>query len=430
MMETESRELILREEDFTALLAEVSKTFGGWVLYLRDHPQGFEVPADVAQLVQSAHALEVFIDDFGGRHNRTFVTVGELVASTRGLAVIKSAALHLTHRLSSHQTGMETAELEGDLARANTFLSDSLSELFKALCNEAQTLGLSWTMANVHSSSGEAQRRQLPRNLDIEESVREEQHIAEIAGRFMQILEASRNLKLRHIRPAEELPEYVADFATEERCRWYESGVHNIQSMYDTYVLRTTLERQHPWLLTLRGHASVALYLLEMSTELVHFYQRHENDIRHEPTAEAIAGAVSKDGVLDLAVNVCLRQAYLFVEGAADVTSRILETFVSTDRTRLEMPEGITLHARPLALVVQIARHYGTPLEITLNGESCSGNSLMSLIMLGGKHPRPEFVEVRGDSRVVHDLTLLFAARLGEDGQELPEQLGYLRVQK
>ena len=80
-----------------------------------------------------------------------------------------------------------------------------------------------------------------------------------------------------------------------------------------------------------------------------------------------------------------------------------------------------------VALIVQVARHYGTPIEISFDGESCSANSLMSLILLGGKHPRPERIEASGDARALHDLQLLFEAGLGEGG-DLPPALAYLRI--
>jgi phosphotransferase system HPr (HPr) family protein len=94
----------------------------------------------------------------------------------------------------------------------------------------------------------------------------------------------------------------------------------------------------------------------------------------------------------------------------------------------LSMPDGVTLHARPLALIVQVARHYGTPLEIAFDGEKCSANSLMALILVGGRHPRPKEIRITGDARALHDLELLFGSGLGETGRVLPAELDYLKV--
>lgn len=427
MMDTPSRDVVFREEDFAPLLRATSRSLGGWVLRLLEEPEQLAHSNACWRFAEEAHRVETFLDDFGGRQNRTFVTFGELLASTRGLFAVKTTGLHLRERLERYELVGDVALLDRELTDADRLLAEMIQAILAALNRESINLALNWSIGVLEVNKEAEQRLLLPRNIEFKDSVDEAQHIAEIAGRFLKVLETSRGLDLDRIRGREDLPSYVSDFATEERCRWYESAVHNIQSMYDTYVAKTALEEEHTWLRTLRGHASVSLHLLEMATGLVHFYQRHENDIRHEPAVMAVSAVVSKGDVLDLAVNTCLRQAYLMVEAASSVADRILETFVHRSTAELELPEGMTLHARPLALIVQVARHYGTPLEISLDGESCSGNSLMGLIMLGGKHPRPTSIQARGDKAMLDDLRRLFEAGLGEDGAPLPEELGYLR---
>ncbi len=427
MMETHSRNVVLHEEDFAPLLRATTRSLGGWVLGLLQDPSLLAASKASWRFAEEAHRVESFLDDFGGRQNRTFVTFGELLASTRGLFIVKTTGLHLLERLNRYGLDMDVAELESDLRKGDARLAKAAQSMLAALSREAETLSLGWSASLVETDLEPEQRMLLPRNIEFEDSVDEKQHIAEIAGRFLKVLETSRGLDLGKVRDREALPTYVAEYATEERCRWYESAVHNIQSMYDTYVAKTALEHHHSWLRSLRGHASVSLHLLEMATGLMHFYQRHENDIRHEPAVMAVSAVVAKHEVLDLAVNTCLRHAYLTVEGASSLADKILETFVDRSEVVLVLPKGMTLHARPLALIAQIARHYGTPLEITLDGESCSGNSLMGLIMLGGKHPRPATVSARGDAVMLEDLEQLFSAGLGENEKPLPDSLSYLR---
>ncbi len=422
-----ARDVILREEDFVPLLETASQAFGTLVATVSADPTVLAQPGAVTRLGDAADALETFVDDHGARENATFVTFGELVASTRGICRVRSVCLYLLSRLPRYQLGGDTSELQADLEQADGVLDDALVALCGGLVDAAASLGLTWSAGDVESGPSVEVRRQLPRNLDTDEAIGERQRIAELASRFQAILKASRQLDLGGRRPAEALATYVAEHATEERCRWYESAVHNIQSMYDTYVLLTAVEEENPWMRNLRGHVSVARHLLEMATGLVHFYERHENDIRHQGAKLEISRLVSKDGVLDVAVNTCLRQAYLAVEGCSEIADAILQKFSGQQQVSLRMPDGVSLHARPLALIVQIARHHRTPLELSLNGEPCSALSLMGLIMLAGKHPRPDTVEARGDSRALSDLSLLFEHGLGEQG-DLPEQLRYLRT--
>jgi phosphotransferase system HPr-like phosphotransfer protein len=429
MTQTRSRDVVIREEEVKALLGGATRDFGGLVAAGARQPELLAKPSFVAVMSQSAHALETWLDDFGARQNRTFVTLGEMVASVRGLSAVRLTALHLGRRLPLYHALVDPKPLEADVRRTGEVLDSALGSLMQALQQEAGRHALAWEAAEFEEDDDLLiQRRLLPRNLDEEESVDERQRIAEIGTRFLKVLQTSRSLDLGFTRPREALPEFVATKATEERCRWYESTVHSIQSMYDTYVLHTSVERDHPWLRSLRGHASVALHLLEMATALVHFYERHENDVRHEPARQAISSVVSKTDILDLAVNVCLRHAYLYVESASATANQILRTFVRQATTTLAMPPNVTLHARPLALMVQVARHYGTPMEIALDGEMCSAGSLMSLILVGGRHPRPKEIRVTGDARALQDLELLFAAGLGETGAPLPAELEYLKT--
>jgi len=430
MTQTRSRDVVIREDEVKALLGGAAAELGGHVAIALEQPELLATPTFVAALAMAAHRVETWLDDYDARHNRTFVTLGEMVASVRGLAAVRGVSLHVTRRLPLYQRLVDGQPLDADLTRAGALLDRGLLNLLGALRREALRLSLVWEPVPFEGDEEGLlrQRRLLPRNLDEEETVDERQHIAEIGARFLKVLQTSRSLDLGFTRPREALAEFVATKATEERCRWYESTVHSIQSMYDTYVLHTSVERDHPWLQALRGHASVALHLLEMATALVHFYERHENDVRHEPARQAISAVVSKEDILDIAVNVCLRHAYLYVEAASTTANQILRTFVRQASAPLVMPVGVTLHARPLALVVQVARHYGTPLEISLDGERCSASSLMSLILVGGRHPRPKEIRVSGDARALRDLELLFECGLGETGASFPPELDYLKT--
>jgi phosphotransferase system HPr (HPr) family protein len=175
----------------------------------------------------------------------------------------------------------------------------------------------------------------------------------------------------------------------------------------------------------LRGHTTVTYHLLVMATDMVHFYERHENDIRHEPARELIANVVPKSRILDVAVNIYLRYAYVFVEECSDLAARVLTTFVTQEEVELKLPAGLTLHARPLALIVQIARHHGSPIEVSIEGETCLASSLMSLIMLAGKYPDSAVMRAKGDAAAVSDLQALFKSGMGEVG-DLPSELAYL----
>lgn len=428
MTKTTPQRSILREEEFTPLLQEHSLEFGRRVRTVLDEPAALGQVSFVGHLSEHADAIEAMLDDHGARQNRAFATLRELAASLRGLSRVKALGMLLIARLPRYVTEHDNLDLVSALGTAHVTLDRAITALCETTLAEAERLGLSWEGGAGVPAGDLSPRRLLPRDVDADLADDERQHIAQLGARFLIVIQASRQLGLKDVKPVEALVEFVKERATEDRCRWYESAVHNIQSMYDTYVQGTALEQCEAWLQVLRGHASVSLQLLEMATGLVHFYERHENEIRHESARERVASLVGKEDILNAAVNVCLRQAYLYVESASGTVDRILSTFVAERAAELELPEGVVLHARPLALIVKIARHHGTPLEVTIEGESCSATSLMDLIMLGGAHPRPKTMSFRGDERTLADLRSLFSAGLGEFGTEMPPELEYLKL--
>jgi len=425
---TRPRDVILPEEDFALPLREESREFGAWAHALVDDARTVTHAGALTQIEKSANDLETFLDDHGARSNREYAPLRELVASVRGLSHAATIAVHLGHRVQRYRLQGDAEGLGRALEQARIMLAEALGRLGEALVAESERLGLEWRPGRGVPGAEVEQRRLLPRNLDEGDSDNEADRIVELATRFLKALEGSRPLGLAHERPRDELVGFVTTQATEERCRIWESNVHNIQSLYDTYVLNTSLEDEHGDLCVLRGHASVAFHLLEMATSLVHFYARHESDVRHQSLHEMVSSLVRTEDVLHVAVNICLRQAHLAIASAEDVAHRLLETFAAVQSRCLRLPDGMTLHARPLALIVKIARHHGTPLEIHIDGDSCSGDSLMGLIMMFGNHSNASEIEFRGNAALLDDLTRLFEAGLGESGEALPQELAYLKL--
>ena len=147
-MQSQSRDVILREEEYAVLLGEACAEFGQWVAAVAADRALLAMPGTMARLGETGGVLETFLDDHGARENRTFVVFGELVASVRGLATVLGTGLHLLHRLPRYKTQGGSAELESELSRALEGVTDGLFELCKGLVKEGAELGMSWTPAS------------------------------------------------------------------------------------------------------------------------------------------------------------------------------------------------------------------------------------------------------------------------------------------
>jgi phosphotransferase system HPr (HPr) family protein len=426
-----SLEEVIGEERFGPLLGEKAKTFFRLANYLRHVANGSWSKKVYGQISTDADDLESFLDDFGARNNRAYSTFAELIASVRNFGRVGHGLSHVLSRIPLYALSPENAESLSVQCRATlAFCDQAIRRLLDELCAEAARLGISIPSDRVQEENlrDRQLRRLLPHNADEADVQEEERRVAEVTSRVIEAVEVFERVGIRRIDDFDGLRRFVEAQCDEEKARKYESIVHSLQSKYDTFVKNTGTEARFPALPSLRGEISVALHLLEIVTDLVHFYERHENDIRNDLTRDLIARIVDKRRVLDCAVNFGLNTAAGFLLRARDRARELLPHFLRIREVRLCLPEGVRLHARPAALIVAVVNHYGTPVTMEIAGRTANARSIMQVMMLAGSAAGTETISFRGDERPLEDLKLLFDHRLGESGRHtLPAELGYLQ---
>lgn len=401
--------------------------------YLRAAPPSRWEKKAYANLSQEADELESFLDDFGARHNKRFASFTEFVASIRWFARAGHTLSHVEGRFSHYDIEVpdaERGEFSLDLARARAFCAKTLGDLFAALLGEAARVGCEVPGDGIDEGGipDEPARRLLPRNLDEGEIVEENQKVVEVASRYLKALDLFRGLDVRRSGDPMELRRFVENHCTEESARLYEATVHNLQSKYDTYLRASTIEARDPRLRKLRGHASVTLHLLSFVTDMIHFYERHETDIRSEGAREQIAALVDKVSVLEQVVHFGLFHALRFLGRGRPIAAEVLPHYSTMRTYHAVLPDGVYLHARPASLIVSVVNHYGTPVEMEIGGKRCNAGSILQVMILAGSNAGARRVAFHGDEKPLEDLRRLFELRLGEGGLEnLPPELSYLR---
>lgn len=387
------------------------------------------------QLCSEADALECYLDDHGARHNRTYHVCRELVASVRSFALAGFALGHLLGRVESYGTNLELypaeqADFSRSMARATAALQRNTLALLQGCREEVQRLGLALPDAGFPDNAygGEGLRRKLPRNLGEQVIEEEKQKVAEVVSRYLSVCALFDDLGVRRIEDQELREKFFRKSCSEEQARVYEASVHNLQSAYDTYVKGTAREAQDPRLPRLRGHISAAFHLLEAVTFLVHFIERHETAQRGDDAGRRIARHVRREDVRDLTLNDLFYWAWRFLDLGRPLAEEVLPNYTNVQELEVELGEDLTLHARPVSLIVHIVNRYGTPVEFEIDGATCNAGSIIELMIAVGSHPGVRRLRFRGDENPLRDIGLLFQGRLGEDGLELlPEALSYLR---
>ena len=431
---TGSREQVVPEDDFLPVVGRASMG----VLRLREKVfagSGTEWSRQfVSRLLKDVHALRSVLNDYEAQENRTFSYFVEIIAGIRGFATVIYILKHLKARFvaSPFNDNLPFAE-EFLVERTHTvgFCGDTLRRLFRELLTECEKIGIPLPPAEPIGREDAAVdrsiRKHLPHNLDEEEMGGEGEKIAQVATAFQRAVERYRMIEPGPLEGYHDLREYVLSRFDEEMARSLQSEVHAIQSKYDTYIQYTRSEAKDPDLKRLRSVISITLHLLEVTTHLVHFYERHENDIRSVRTKEQISEVVDKSAVLDRAVNYALRMAGRLMRQGSDICGRLIPRYTSIREVVFRIHDDVRLHIRPAAVIAAIVNHHGTPVRMRIGEKECDAGSVTEVIFLAGSNPESREVAFRGDERPLEDLRVLFEVGLYDDGhQDVKDRLGYL----
>jgi len=386
------------------------------------------------QLVSESEAVEAFLDDHGARRNRGYHELRELVASVRWLSSVGFSLRHLHGRVAGYRTALDrlpalATEFHAALDSGTDFVRASLCALLTAIVEEAQRLGVRIPTESFPEERFVTQhsRRLLPHNLGEEEIQEDQQKIAEVASKYLEVCHMLDGIRLPEQLDVDAREDWFRMRCTEERARVFEATVHNLQSAYDTYIKGTVLEAKDHRLPSLRGHASAAFHLLEGVTMLVHFVERHETQ-REGGWGARVSSLVDRAQARAITLDVLLSWASRFMELGRPLAEELLPSYTNVQELEVILPDDLILHARPASLIVGIVNHHGTPVEMELEGRVCNAGSILDLMVTVGSHPEARRFLFRGDEKPLQDVQRLFACGLGEGGLEaLPTELDYLR---
>lgn len=314
-------------------------------------------------LTEEVHKVETFLDDCGAANNRQFFYFRELIASIRWFNVAIFHAVHLFARLDSYALFLNPAETKGfysDLRKALDLYGAGLKNLAGELMEEAGRLNLRPKKVkpggNGHAF-GLIQKKVLPSDLGGSTITDEQERVIEILGKFLE--------------GCERLSVFVCelkslDQVSEEVLESYRSLFNQIQSLYDSYLRNTGIERRLADLKKVRGHVSVSLHLMEIGRALMHFYERHSDEIRKYPAATRIAHLVNKARVRANVRDFVLKNALMFATKGKEV-SRVVLTGLNADPDEYILETKVLLipsyreedfHIRPIMPITRIADKY------------------------------------------------------------------------
>jgi hypothetical protein len=335
-----------------------------------------------------AELAETFLDSCGARENRAWFFLRELVAAIRCFAKVAYLLCYFELRVSwKYDPDEETVEFRMISSQVREIFDAMLQRAFVKLEEEVGNLGI--TIPQSELTKEHFPHFVVPGHLYaelwVEESSKEDEAIVKIATSYLEIAEEYTSLGFSRIFSQQELLDSVPERVNEERLRIFEADVHNLQSVYDTFIQYTRMEANDHRLIRLREYVATALHLLEMATVLVHFHERHERNSRHAEIYARLQKITGTYQILDVMGNFALFYCTRFLEKGKLLSEETVLDYAQIQSKRIPVPIYRGFHVRPSTYIAKIARHYGVDIQMHLGDEVYDAGCVFDLFRANEK---------------------------------------------
>ena len=434
-MEPKSLIQIIPEHEFLKIIQEPFEFF---FMISNDFETIVEGNKDVSRkiysrLMQESEYLESVLDEHGARENKAWSFFSEYIACIRNLAIAAFYVKHILDRYPYYKL-KETQEIDKEFHltanRCLDFINKSILNLKSEVIRTGKDNGLTWV--DDKGSDDEffkvESNKRLPKNI-LDDDVKEErERVIDLCQKYRKIAKLLQDINIDKPDNSENFRILMASKLNEKIVRMYKEHIHSVQSEYDTYVKNTILEKEHGELANFRGYVSMPLHILEVVLWLCHFYERHEDDIRHGECKQRISRMVNKDELLEIIVNFGFHFSKYFLREGDKIAVGILERFNENIRAEVTIPHPLGFHARPSTYITLIARQHDGELHMLVDGDKYNAKSVMSLLQAGGiiADKGYETVQFVGSKKAIEDIKVLAQYNYCEEG-DFPRKLNYLR---
>lgn len=329
-----------------------------------------------------AKLTEVLLDSCGAKENRAWFFLRELAATIRCVSKVAYELRYLEIRVASFD-GLqdEIQDFQEVTANIRGIFDDLLQRTFDHFDHEAKSLGLSIPATGIQSKDFPPFQSpgKLYADMRDEEVWQSDEAIVKIATSYLEIAEEYTFLGFNQVFSHQELAGMVPERVNEERLRTFQASVHNLQAVYDTHIQYTTMEANDSRLLKLRGFISMALHLLDIATELVHFHERHEQYSRHASIYKRLQAIIGTYQILDVMGNYALFFCTKFLQNGKLLSEEAVMKYAQITSKRIPIPIYRGFHVRPSTYIAKIVRHYGSDVQMHLGNETYDAGCVFDL---------------------------------------------------
>jgi len=336
-------------------------------------------------LAQSTQLVEL-LDKYGAQNNRKWHPLRLLTSTVKRFADVSCELRHIQSVLPSYRLLPIGHDFIGATDEALVFCTGVILRTGSRMLREAGELSLEIPAdvdidTTVHEWSPPGV---LPQDRPARKAASVGQTVTALATAFLNVASECKPVYAAGMARPEQYPSFVPDPVSEEKLRYLRHCLHNLQSMYDTYVSETQTEEMDENLPVLRGHISVVFHLLAIATGLVHYYERHVGlgeEIQQRPDSSL----VDIEALLGTAMGYSIAFMCYFLDAARNLCQNMLKSYAEIDEIDLPIPRYRGFHVRPSTLVAKIVLHYGSDVQMKMDDESYDAGTPLEIFRANEK---------------------------------------------
>jgi len=219
-----------------------------------------------SKLIINSHILEDFLDFHGAKKNSEWLFYRELGALVRHMALACYSQRHILNRLTFYRLEYAGHDLfKQEATDTLKILQDSLKLAAPVILAEARRLQITIPRSGYNLSyfPGISSTQQLDHNID-EFTARDNQkkNLTRISSEFLDVVKAFESFSFYERYDVKDIKKLVPEKINEVNIRSFEMKVHNIQSSFDSYVVKTQSSEENILLDQLRSHFSIVFHIL------------------------------------------------------------------------------------------------------------------------------------------------------------------------
>jgi bacterioferritin-associated ferredoxin len=379
---------VMTDKEFRELIAKRAMTLLGLAKYISQCKSIKEVMIRplVGEVLSQSTQLEELLDFYGAGSNCEWCGLRSLTAAMKHFSDVSYELLHILYSLPLYRL----LPIEQDFAKATEetleFTVNVLKHAADQMLIKAEQLGLPVPSQRLREESytehlppGRLEHHCQTRTIETVDEM-----VTLLTTAFLNLAVESEDIrKASRVKP-EKFVTYVRDSVSEEHLRSLELQFHNLQSLYDTYVSGTEAAMLDTDLPVLRGHISVVFHLLRTATLFVHHYERHvkkqqcDSIGRQKPVVKA-------DVLLDVIMRYSVTHINLYIDCAEHLCHEMLKRYAEVGEIEVSIPPYRGFHVRPSTLIAKIVLHYGSTVEMEMDGEVYDASSPLGLFRANEK---------------------------------------------